>query len=75
MTEVYRAEHIGSFLWPRGVKEGRVAFHEGRISREQLAEAEDKAILEAYVLECLRRPAAALEGPGSGSTRRLEFHP
>lgn len=47
MAEVYRAEHIGSFLRPIEVKESRVAFQHGRISREQLVEVEDRAILDA----------------------------
>jgi 5-methyltetrahydropteroyltriglutamate--homocysteine methyltransferase len=47
MSEVYRADHVGSFLRPAEVKEARAAFHEGRLSLEQLHSIEDRAILAA----------------------------
>jgi 5-methyltetrahydropteroyltriglutamate--homocysteine methyltransferase len=46
MAEVYRADQVGSLLRPNDVKEARRSFQDGRISREQLADAEDKAILK-----------------------------
>ena len=45
MVDVYRADHLGSLLRPDEIKEARRAFHNGDIEREQLMEAEDKAIL------------------------------
>ncbi len=47
MPEVYRADHVGSLLRPAEVKEAKSAYQEGRLSREQLHEVEDRAILGA----------------------------
>jgi 5-methyltetrahydropteroyltriglutamate--homocysteine methyltransferase len=47
MSEAYRADHVGSLLRPVAVKEARAAFHEGRLSLEQLRHIEDRAILTA----------------------------
>jgi 5-methyltetrahydropteroyltriglutamate--homocysteine methyltransferase len=47
MSEVYRADHVGSFLRPAEVKEARAACREGRLSLEQLHNLEDRAILAA----------------------------
>ena len=69
MAEVFRAEHIGSFLRPSEVKESRVAFQHGRISREQLVEVEDRAILE--VLE--RQRQIGLDVFTDGEFRRSSF--
>jgi 5-methyltetrahydropteroyltriglutamate--homocysteine methyltransferase len=45
MSEVYRADHVGSFLRPADVKEARAACREGRLSLAQLHDIEDRAIL------------------------------
>ena len=47
MAKVYRADHLGSLLRPDSFKEARAAFQESRITMEQLAQAEDEAILHA----------------------------
>ena len=47
MPEAYRADHVGSFLRPAEVKEAREDFQNGRLSREQLRQVEDGAILSA----------------------------
>ncbi len=69
MAEAYRADHVGSLLRPSGVKEARSAFQEGRISRAQLAEVEDKAILHA--LE--RQKQAGVDVFSDGEFRRSSF--
>ena len=46
MAGTYRADHVGSLLRPAEVKEARLAFHKGRLSRGQLTEVEDNAILD-----------------------------
>ena len=67
MAEVYRAEHIGSFLRPRGVKEAREAFREGRMNRKQLGKAEDQAILEALERQKQIGVEVFCGGPSRGS--------
>lgn len=43
----YRADHVGSLLRPESLKRARAEFEAGRITREQLTEVEDRAILDA----------------------------
>ena len=69
MAEVYRAEQIGSLLRPSEVKEARVAFNDGRISKEQLTEVEDKAILNG--LSHLKQ--TGVEVFSDGEFRRSSF--
>ena len=45
ISEVYRADHVGSFLRPTEVKEARATCREGRLSLAQLHDIEDRAIL------------------------------
>lgn len=47
MAGAYKADHVGSLLRPAAVKEARLALQTGSITREQLTEAEDTAILNA----------------------------
>lgn len=47
----YRADHVGSLLRPPEVLEAHARFGKGEISREQLRQAEDKAILAAFDLQ------------------------
>ncbi|ETW92320.1 MAG: hypothetical protein ETSY2_53760 [Candidatus Entotheonella gemina] len=69
MAEIYRADHLGSLLRPHEIKEARHAFHNGDIGREQLSEAEDKAILK--VLECQQQ--IGLTVLSDGEFRRSSF--
>ena len=69
MAEQYRADHVGSLLRPTEVKEARVSFQEGRISRDQLTEAEDNAILHA--LE--RQGQVGIDVYSDGEFRRTSF--
>src|SRR6188474_1251665 len=66
MATLPKADHVGSFLRPPELFEARHAFNEGKISREQLTEAEDAAILK--VLDLQRR--AGLEIFSDGEYRR-----
>ena len=69
MAEQYRADHVGSLLRPETVKEARADFQAGRISRELLGEAEDRAILAA--LE--RQRSIGLDVLSDGELRRTGF--
>lgn len=69
MAGAYRADQVGSLLRPGEVKEARMAFRQGRISREQLAEVEDRAILQA--LE--RQRQAGIDVFTDGEFRRSSF--
>jgi 5-methyltetrahydropteroyltriglutamate--homocysteine methyltransferase len=51
MKGIYRADHVGSLLRPPELHQARVDFNEGRITREQLTEAEDAAVLRALDLQ------------------------
>jgi 5-methyltetrahydropteroyltriglutamate--homocysteine methyltransferase len=53
MPAPIRADHVGSLLRPQALLDARQARQEGRITQEQLREAEDKAILG--VLEMQRQ--------------------
>jgi methionine synthase II (cobalamin-independent) len=69
MSEVYRADHVGSFLRPAEVKEARAAFHEGRLSLEQLHNIEDRAI--RAVIE--RQRSLGIDVFTDGELRRSGF--
>jgi 5-methyltetrahydropteroyltriglutamate--homocysteine methyltransferase len=47
MAGEYRADHVGSLLRPPELLEAKTAFNEGKISADQLREAEDQAVLKA----------------------------
>ena len=51
MATSYRADHVGSLLRPPEVLEARAAYAEGRIRIGQLRASEDKAILDALVMQ------------------------
>ncbi|HAU84563.1 MAG TPA: 5-methyltetrahydropteroyltriglutamate--homocysteine methyltransferase, partial [Lachnospiraceae bacterium] len=42
----FRYDYVGSFLRPQELIDARVEFDEGKISREQLTEIEDRSITE-----------------------------
>ena len=69
MAGTYSADHVGSLLRPGEVKEARSAFHEGRLSRGQLTEVEDRAILRA--LEQQKR--VGVDVFSDGEFRRSSF--
>jgi methionine synthase II (cobalamin-independent) len=47
MTGEFRADHVGSLLRPPELLAAKTAFNEGKISADQLREAEDQAVLKA----------------------------
>ena len=47
MPDIYRADHVGSLLRPREVKEAKSAFLDGRLELSELRSVEDRAILAA----------------------------
>src|SRR5688572_838726 len=51
MASPYRANHVGSLLRPAELIQARTEHAEGRISAEQLHEAEDAAVLQALDLQ------------------------
>jgi 5-methyltetrahydropteroyltriglutamate--homocysteine methyltransferase len=69
MSEIYRADHVGSFLRPAEVKEARAAYRERRLSLEQLYNIEDCAILAA--LE--RQRSIGIDVFTDGELRRSGF--
>ncbi len=50
-TSAYRAGHVGSLLRPPELLAAREEATQGRVSAEQLREAEDKAILKGLDLQ------------------------
>ena len=69
MSEVCRADHVGSLLRPPELLEARASHEAGRLSLEQLREIEDRAILQA--LEMQR--AVGIEVFSDGEYRRSWF--
>ena len=69
MPEVYRADHVGSLLRPPEVKEARAAFQAGNLTREQLSDTEDQAILRT--LE--RQRSVGVDIYTDGEFRRTGF--
>jgi 5-methyltetrahydropteroyltriglutamate--homocysteine methyltransferase len=51
MTAIYRADQVGSLLRPPELLAARAAFEDGRLSADDLREAEDRAILEALAMQ------------------------
>jgi 5-methyltetrahydropteroyltriglutamate--homocysteine methyltransferase len=51
MGAKYRADHVGSLLRPPEVLEAHAALRDGRMSREQVREIEDRAILAAIQMQ------------------------
>jgi len=66
MSTPLRAEHVGSLLRPPALLQAREAHAKGRITREQLRAAEDRAILE--VLE--KQSQLGLDTVTDGEMRR-----
>jgi 5-methyltetrahydropteroyltriglutamate--homocysteine methyltransferase len=66
----FRADHVGSLLRPPALKEAREAHRLGRISAEQLREAEDVAIRDVVRLQ----EDIGLQGVTDGEFRRASWH-
>jgi 5-methyltetrahydropteroyltriglutamate--homocysteine methyltransferase len=69
MAQPFRADHVGSLLRPPELLQARTDLNEGRITADQLQEAEDAAILKALDLQ--RR--AGVDIFSDGEYRRLAW--
>jgi 5-methyltetrahydropteroyltriglutamate--homocysteine methyltransferase len=69
MQPPYRAEQVGSLLRPADLLEARAAFTAGRITKEELRAAEDRAILEAIQ----KQRAAGVDVLTDGEMRRASW--
>jgi len=69
MEHPYRADHVGSLLRPAELLAAREAYARGVIARDQLREAEDRAILGAIELQ----RSAGVDVYSDGEYRRGSF--
>ena len=67
---VYRADHVGSFLRPKPIKEARLQVAEGKSSMSDLRKVEDECISEVVQQQL----AAGLRSITDGEFRRAYFH-
>src|SRR5512132_4083098 len=51
MAPAYRADHVGSLLRPPELLQARAEHAEGRLTAEQLRDAEDAAVLQALEVQ------------------------
>jgi len=66
----FRADHVGSFLRPKELLEAREQQQQGKISRQQLREVEDRAIKDIVKFQ----ESLGLKGITDGEFRRTYFH-
>jgi methionine synthase II (cobalamin-independent) len=66
----FRAEHIGSLLRPRALRDARAAFARGDIDQQALTAAEDRAIAQAIALQ----ERVGLRLATDGEFRRASYH-
>ncbi|HKP66755.1 MAG TPA: 5-methyltetrahydropteroyltriglutamate--homocysteine S-methyltransferase [Casimicrobiaceae bacterium] len=69
-TPPFRADHVGSFLRPPALLAARQEFRAGRLSRDELRDAEDAAIRDIVRLQ----EDTGLQGITDGEFRRTYFH-
>jgi 5-methyltetrahydropteroyltriglutamate--homocysteine methyltransferase len=69
-TPPFRADHVGSLLRPASVLAARDRFAAGRITAEQLREAEDAAIADVVAMQ----QNAGLQSVTDGEFRRSSWH-
>ncbi len=67
---MFRADHVGSLLRPKEVKESRNLWKEGKMTASELRSIEDKAIQEAVS----KMESIGLESITDGEYRRDYFH-
>jgi 5-methyltetrahydropteroyltriglutamate--homocysteine methyltransferase len=70
MKPPFRADHVGSLLRPPELKQAREDFKTGKISRQALAETENKCIKNAVAMQ----EAAGLQSITDGEFRRAFWH-
>ncbi len=69
-TPPFRADHVGSFLRPKELRDARDRQQKGTISRAQLREVEDRAIRDVVRMQ----EDLGLQGITDGEFRRTFFH-
>jgi 5-methyltetrahydropteroyltriglutamate--homocysteine methyltransferase len=69
-TPPYRADHVGSFLRPKELLDAREKQRKGEITKEQLRDAEDRAIRDIVRFQ----EDLGLHGITDGEFRRTYFH-
>jgi 5-methyltetrahydropteroyltriglutamate--homocysteine methyltransferase len=69
-TPPFRADHVGSLLRPPQLLEARAGYGEGRLSADELREAEDKAIRDAVRTQ----EEIGLQSATDGEFRRTSWH-
>ena len=70
LSPPFRADHVGSLLRPKELLSAREAFQAQRISRAELREVEDRAIVDAV----RRQESVGLSSVTDGEFRRTYFH-
>lgn len=66
----FRFDFVGSFLRPNALKDARAAFKQGKLTREQLTEVEDKAIYDLVK----KQKKAGYHVITDGEFRRATWH-
>lgn len=66
----FRADHVGSFLRPAFLLEARTKYQNGEISRDELRQVEDDAIVDVI----RQQEAVGLRSVTDGEFRRTYFH-
>ncbi len=66
----FRADHVGSFLRPKRLKEARAQKAKGEISPEQLRQIEDEEIIKLVE----KQKEAGLQSVTDGEFRRAWWH-
>lgn len=66
----FRFETVGSFLRPDYLKKARLDFENGKITKEELTEVEDKAILDLVA----KQKKAGIKAITDGEFRRATWH-
>lgn len=66
----FRADHVGSFLRPKRLKEARAQQAKGEISAEQLRQLEDEEIIKLVE----QQKEAGLQSVTDGEFRRAWWH-
>jgi 5-methyltetrahydropteroyltriglutamate--homocysteine methyltransferase len=69
-TPPFRAEHVGSLLRPRALRDARAAFARGDLDQTALTAAEDRAVAQAIALQ----QRVGLRLATDGEFRRASYH-
>ncbi len=69
MTKTVRADQVGSLLRPPELLQARAEHQQGRITLEQLRQAEDRAILDALEMQ----KQVGIDVFSDGEYRRADF--